>query len=69
MTTTEQIAEDRRWPPGADQTRTDSAAVRQTVTEVEEQVRILIRERPVVAVLAAAGVGYLLARIVARVAR
>lgn len=69
MTTTEQIAEDRRWAPGADQARTDSAAVRRTVTEVEEQVRTLIRERPVVAVLAAAGVGYLLARIVARVAR
>jgi ElaB/YqjD/DUF883 family membrane-anchored ribosome-binding protein len=69
MTTTERIAEERRWPPATDQVRTDSAAVRRTVTEVEEQARTLIRERPVMAVLAAAGIGYLLARIVARVTR
>lgn len=36
------------------------------LTELEEQARVLIREQPVVAVLAAAGLGYLVARLAGR---
>ena len=62
---TDQIAE----PPlagGAQQVQPDIAASRSRLTELEQQARTRIRQRPVVAVLAAAGVGYLVARIVAR---
>lgn len=64
--TTDQIAEERPVPHRAEQAQPDIAAVRSTVTELEQQARTLIRQRPVVAVLAAAGVGYLVARLVAR---
>lgn len=63
---TDQVAEERPGPRRAQPVQPDSAAVRSTVTELEQQVRTLIRQRPVVAVLAAAGLGYLVARIVAR---
>ena len=36
------------------------------MTDLEQQARTLIREQPVVAVMAAAGFGYLLARIASR---
>ena len=64
--TTDQSAEERPVPRGAEQVQPDIAAVRSKVTELEQQARTLIRQRPVVAVLAAAGVGYLVARVVAR---
>ena len=44
-------------------------AVRSTPTGLEHQARALIRQRPVVAVLAALGVGYLAARLVSRAMR
>jgi ElaB/YqjD/DUF883 family membrane-anchored ribosome-binding protein len=61
--TIDQIAEERPLPRRAEP---DSAAVHSTVTEIEQQARTLIRQRPVVALLAAAGVGYLVARLVSR---
>ena len=64
--TTDQIAEERPLPRRAEQGQPDIAAVRSRVTDLEQQARTLIRQRPVVAVLAAAGVGYLVARLVAR---
>ena len=55
MMTTDQIAEERPLPRGAEQVQPDIAALRSKVTELEQQARTLIRQRPVVAVLAAAG--------------
>ncbi|MDZ4684423.1 MAG: hypothetical protein SH850_04985 [Planctomycetaceae bacterium] len=48
---------------------TDIAAVRSVVTDLERQARDLIHDRPVLAVLIAAGVGYLMARVVVRGSR
>jgi len=67
--TIDQIAEERPVPRRTEQVQRDLAAVRSTVTDLEQQARALIRQRPVVAVLAAVGVGYLVARLVARGAR
>ena len=67
--TTEQIAEERPLPRRAEQVQPDIAAVRSKVTDLEQQARTLIRQRPVVAVLAAVGVGYLVARLVSRAMR
>jgi len=64
--TTDQIAGEQPLPRRAEQAQPDIAALRSTVTEIEQQARTLIRQRPVVAVLAAAGVGYLVARLVSR---
>jgi hypothetical protein len=44
-------------------------ALRASITELEENARTRIIERPVVAVLAAVGVGYLVARLVSRARR
>jgi hypothetical protein len=66
MMIADQIAEE---PRGAEQGQPHSAAVHSTLTELEQQARALIRQRPVVAVLAAVGVGYLVARLVSRVLR
>ena len=65
----EQIAAERRSPPRAPQGQPGVAEVRARVTELEQQTRTVIRQRPIVAVLAALGVGYLVARLVARVVR
>ena len=59
---TDQIPAARRSPPRVTE-------VRGRVTDVEEHARTLIRQRPVVAVLAAVGVGYLVARLVSRAMR
>ena len=64
--TTDQIAEEQPLPRRAEQVQPDIAAVHSKVTEIEQQARTLIRQRPVVAVLAAAGLGYLVARLVSR---
>lgn len=64
--TTDQIAEERPLPRRAEQGQPDITAVRSSVTDLEQQARALIRQRPVVAVLAAVGVGYLVARLVSR---
>lgn len=55
--------------PTAQQVQTEIDALRATMTGLEEQASVLIRERPVAAVLAAVGVGYLLARLASRVPR
>lgn len=39
------------------------------VSDLEQQARTMIRERPLMAALAAAGLGYLLARLVRRASR
>jgi hypothetical protein len=44
----------------------DMAAIRSKATDLEEQARALVRDRPVVAVLAAVGVGYIVARLFTR---
>ena len=66
---TDQIAEERRLPPRSEQVQARITQVRSRVTDLEEDARTLIRERPVVAVLAAVGVGYLVARLVSRAMR
>lgn len=66
---TDQIPEERPVPQRADQEITDIAAVRSRVTDLEQQARTLIRQRPIVAVLAAVGAGYLVARVMSRVTR
>ena len=70
MTTTTRIAEDAQLPmPPAEQLPADIEALRAKVSDLEQQASVLIRERPVVAVLAAVGVGYLLARLASRAPR
>ena len=66
MNTDDRIAEAPLVPPRAE---TDIEALRTTVTDLEQQARVLIKEQPVVAVLAAAGIGYLVARLLSRGAR
>ena len=66
---TDQIAEEPPLPRRAEQGQPDIAAIRSRVTDFEEHARALIRQRPVVAVLAAVGVGYLVARLVSRAMR
>lgn len=58
-----------RTLPSAKQVQTEIDALRATMTGLEEQASVMIRERPVAAVLAAVGVGYLLARLASRVPR
>lgn len=48
---------------------TDLAGVRSAMSDLEQQARELIDERPVLAVAIAAGIGYMLARLVVRGSR
>jgi hypothetical protein len=66
---TDQIAAERSSPPHSEPVQPDITDVRSRVTEIEQHARTLIRQRPVVAVLAAVGVGYLVARLVSRALR
>jgi hypothetical protein len=66
MMTTDQLAEKRLVPRRAEPVQPEIAAVRSKVTDLEQQARTFIRQRPVVAVLAAVGAGYLVARLVSR---
>lgn len=66
---TDENAANRSLPRRLEQLQTDIAAVRSEATDLEQQARTLIRQRPVVSVMVAAGVGFLAARIVARAAR
>ena len=66
---TDEIAEERRSPPPAEQGQARITQVCTRVTDLEEHARTLIRQRPVVAVLAAIGVGYLVARLISRAMR
>lgn len=65
ITDVDEIAQEPMSAPGAVAVP-DLTAVRARVTDLEQQARSLIRQRPVVAVLAAAGFGYLMARVVVR---
>jgi len=69
MMITDQIAEERRSPPRSQQGQPGLAEVRARVTDLEQRARTLIRQRPIVAVLAAVGAGYLAARLVSRAMR
>lgn len=66
---TDQVAEESPLPRRAEHGQPNIAAVRSRLTELEHEARTLIRQRPVVAVLAAAAAGYLAARIVSRAMR
>ena len=66
---TDQIAEEPPLPRRAEPVQADIAAVRSRLTDLEQQVRTRIRQRPVVALLAALGVGYVVARLVSRAMR
>lgn len=63
--TTDQVAM-RPLPQRAEQVQPDITVVRSSVMDLEQNARTFIRQRPVVAVLAAVAVGYLVARLVAR---
>jgi hypothetical protein len=63
--TTDQLAAEQP-PPRCSEQAPDIADVRSRATDLEQHARTLIRQRPVVAVLAAVGVGYLVARLVSR---
>jgi hypothetical protein len=63
--TTDHLAAERPPPPRSEQA-SGITDLRSRVTDLEQLARTLIRERPVVAVLAAVGVGYLVARLVSR---
>ena len=67
MTTEDQIAEAPPLPRRAEQGQPNIAASR--LTDLQQQARIRIRHRPIVAVLAAVGAGYLVARLVSRAMR
>jgi ElaB/YqjD/DUF883 family membrane-anchored ribosome-binding protein len=69
MMITDQIVEEPPLPRRVEQGQPTIAAVRSRVTDLEEDARTLIRQRPVVAVLVAVGVGYLVARLVSRAVR
>jgi len=64
--TTDQHVEVPPSVPPAPRGPTDIAATRSGFTDLEQQARAFIRQRPVAAVLAAVGAGYLVARFVAR---
>jgi len=64
--TTAQIAEEPSLPRHVEPVQPDIVAVRSKVTDLGQQARTLIGQRPVVAVLAAAAAGYLVARLVSR---
>ena len=66
---TDQIAEELPLPRRAEQGQPNIAAVRSGLPDLEQRARTRIRQRPVVAVLAAIGVGYLVARLVSRAMR
>jgi hypothetical protein len=61
--------ESQRPVPRAGQSPVEIDALRAKVSDLEQQASVLIRERPVVAVLAAVGIGYLLARLASRAPR
>jgi hypothetical protein len=68
MMITDQIADERRSPP-TQQVQPEFAEVRTRATDLERHARRLIRQRPIVALLGAVGVGYLAGRLVSRAMR
>lgn len=69
MTTMEQIAPAQPTTPPTAPVPEELAAVRAKLLDLEEQARTLVRERPVAAVLAAVGLGYVVARLFSRRSR
>ena len=67
--TSNQSVEERAVPRRVEHRPSSLPALPSSVTDLEQQARTFIRERPVVAVLAAVGAGYLVARLVARARR
>ena len=65
----EQVPEVRQSPLRSERVRPGVAGVRARVADLERHARALVRQRPIVAVLAAAGLGYLTARFVSRAVR
>jgi hypothetical protein len=63
---TNQMQANRRSSPRTDQQWPDMAAVRSSMTDIEQRARTRIMERPIVAVLVALGSGYVVARLVSR---
>lgn len=63
---TGQRAEEGLLQRRAEQALPGIAAVRSKVTDLEQYSRTLIKQRPVVTVLAAAAAGYLVGRLVSR---
>ena len=66
---TDQIAEEPEAAPCSQQAQPGFEEVLGRLTDLHRQARTLIRERPIVAVLTAVGVGYLTARLVSRATR
>jgi hypothetical protein len=62
----EQIATERRSTPERPEEHAANTGFASTLTEVAQRVRTVIEQRPVVAVLTAVGVGYVIARLVSR---
>ncbi len=60
----EQIAAERRSPEPSEQTADSEVA--SALMELTQRVRTIIEQRPVVAVLTAVGVGYVVARLASR---
>ena len=67
MTTEDPIAEAPPLPRRAEQGQPNIATSR--LTDLQQQARTRIRQRPIVAVLAAVGAGFLVARLVSRAMR
>jgi hypothetical protein len=63
---TDQVADDQASPPAAEQPEPDATEVESMMADLEERARRFIGQRPVIAVLAAAGAGYLVARLLSR---
>ena len=61
-----QIPADRRFSSFSEQQWPDMADLRSTMTDVEEYARTHIMQRPVVAVIAGVGFGYLVAHLISR---
>jgi hypothetical protein len=67
---TEPIVGEQQLPqPAPEQIPIDLEALRAKVSDLEQQASVFIREQPVAAVLAAVGVGFLVARLVSRIPR
>ena len=67
---TDQIEREKPVAERAEQARAiDSGAIASKVTELEAQARTLVGQRPIVALLATVGIGYLFARLVGRGSR
>jgi hypothetical protein len=64
--TADQQVEEQPLAPRAAPEEMNRTALRSGVTDLEQQARAFVRQRPVLAVLAAAGAGYLVARLVSR---